>query len=947
MKNNIEKQLMIIEKSNAWINSYLEGEKQKNAYRTIVNFRRKLNKKKFALADNPAAAMYGESQVGKSYLISSLLSEQEKPFGIIDEKGIFHNFIEEINPPGGGSESTSLVSRFSVKYKPQNIAFPIKAVLLSPADIIMVLCDSYYNDIKVAHESALSIEQINAEINIINKNRTHRQIEQVILCEDDVLEIQDYFNLNFSTKASSITDSEFFKEISLLISKIRPTEWGDVFSLLWNKNKFYTELFIRLIKEHESLKFTNIAYIPIDAVLYKKGTLLDVKRLKDIYIDTDAIESEYEPDTEVLLCLDNKKEEKVTIAKSVLCVLCAELVFSQPEELLVKKPFLEGTDLLDFPGARSRLTLPEEKIEAEIMPELLLRGKVAYLFNKYSEAEKINILLFCAKHEQAAQRSMPEILNNWIMKTVGKIPEKRELFINNSKIPPLFIIGTFFNVNLQYDPLLDKPNERASFNYRWNQRFERTLAEQLLNTEIYDWFINWTSSQPNFQNIYLLRDFEKSDSVSHIFRGYNKSKKEIEEIIPEQYPNFRSDLRESFINFPFVKRHFTHPEESWDSAASINEDGTRLIIDNLTIAAKNINIARTQKHRSDLNELSQSLLMELKKYFHSNDKDEELLKAKRKAGDIQLKLDTAFRADGIKFFGQMMQEFMLDESTVYKLYRDKIDDIERRDIINMDTYSTYRMQVPVLENDTTEKYFQRLCSHYEKTTPEQIKDFKEKLQAERVDLDELIKGNTNRIKNFSQQLAETLLIYWSEYITQKDKYVVQRILASNDSSALQDIVEMFQKLFKKLHLDKIVAEKIRNYIDGYNKTESAYEMVADISAEILNKCINTIGLEYLSESDIDDLKQANERNSLGLKLQKEEVKSTESITALFEKIENLPQLMQANPDTMKSLPSYYNYMVWYNRLKVGFISVCDIPNYDIHANEKLGTIINDCKIIKY
>ena len=59
---------------------------------------RKLNKKKYELESNPAAAIYGESQVGKSYLISSLLSEVGNPFSITDENDVVHNFIEKIKP---------------------------------------------------------------------------------------------------------------------------------------------------------------------------------------------------------------------------------------------------------------------------------------------------------------------------------------------------------------------------------------------------------------------------------------------------------------------------------------------------------------------------------------------------------------------------------------------------------------------------------------------------------------------------------------------------------------------------------------------------------------------------------------------------------------------------------------------------------------------------------
>ena len=944
MEQNILKQLELIEKSNAWIKNSLDGEKQKNAYRNMVDCRRKLNKKKFALESNPAAAMYGESQVGKSYLISSLLSEEGKPFSITDENNVVHNFIEEINPPGGGNESTSLVSRFSVNYKPLNPKFPIKAGLLSPADIVLVLCDSFYNDIKADHSLILPTDQINFDIYALKESWKGRQPQQKIFGEDDVLDMQEYFKNNFSSKASNVLFSNFFDEISLLIYKVKPNEWATVFSLLWNKNEKFTNLFAALISEYEKLGFSNTVYLPLESVLYKHGTLLDVKRLKEIYAAPNKIESEYKSDTNVLLP-DNNRE--IVFPKSYLCALSAELVFCQQETLLASKPFLKETDLLDFPGARGRMTLPQNEINDENIPELLIRGKVAYLFNKYSDFEKISIFVLCAKHEQAAQRSMPEMLNNWIHKFIGETPEKREIFVNNSKIPPLFIIGTFFNINLEYNPVQDRDDNLSSLNYRWNQRFERTLAVELLNTETYDWFNNWTSSDKDFKNIFLLRDFVYSESKSQIFKGFLEHKKEMEEINPSNDPDFRKKLRQSFIEYPFVKRHFENPENSWDRAASINEDGTRLIIDKLTIAANNINPARMAKMQTELNEISQIILAELLKYFHSNDKDEELKKAKATAGDIQHRLDTAFSADGIKLYGQLMKELMLDEGSVLELYRKKIDDIEHRDVVNMDIYSTYRIQVPVIENDTGDAYFERLCTHYEKTTEEQKQHFRAELEAKQIDLDELIHGNSDLIKNNAQQLAEALLEYWFVYIALNDKQTIRRILATEGSSALQDITDMFQKLFKKLSIAKRIAEKIRRYVDGHNKTDLPYEIVADISAELLNKCINTVGFEYLDESEINDLRQANEQNNLGLVLDQRSNPAEKSVEELFTKIENRTDIIKSKPEEMKSLPSYRNYLSWYNRLKVGFVSVCNIPNYDVAANEKLGSIIKECKTIKY
>lgn len=945
MEKNIQQQLGIIEKSNTWINTLLEGNKAKEAYSSMVNCRRKLNKKKFALEGNPAAALYGESQVGKSYLISSLLSEEGNPFSITGENNVMHNFIEEINPPGGGSESTSLVSRFSVNYKPVNHKFPVKAILLSPADLVLVLCDSFYNDINLKISQNihfLSTDEINAEVFQLKERLKVRTVQHKFFSEDDVLDMQDYFAEYFQ-KADKVIDSKFFEEVSLLISKSTPSEWKDIFSLLWNKNDVFTSLLGKLIEEYQKLNFSNEVYLPIESVLYAYGTLLDVKRLREIYSEPDKIEPNYTPNTQLYL---PKTNQELNFEKSYLCALTAELVFSQSETLLNSKPFLKETDLLDFPGARSRMEKPLEVIENKAIPDLLLRGKVAYLFNKYSDAEKINILIFCSKHEQTAQRIMPRLLNNWLNKVVGDTAEKREAFISKSKISPLFVISTFFNINLAYNPLQDKSDGTGTpLSNRWLQRFTTTLEKEYFEKVTYSWFENWTKSQPDFQNIFLLRDFEKSETPSNLFKGFNANKRELEEVPTPQYPKFRQDLRKSFLDYDFVKCHFANPAESWDEAASINKDGTILIIDKLTIAANHINLARIDKMRDELNEISKTILAELLKHFHSNDKDEELQKAKDTAGDIQFKLATAFSADKIKNYGQLMKELMLDESSVLELFRKKVDALEHRDIVNMDIYSTYRIEVPVENDDTVEKYFERLCARYEKTTEERKEEFRAELEANQIDLDELIKGNSHLIKNNAQQLAEALLEYWFEYIALNDKHIIQQILGHDTS--LDNIKDMFQKLFKKLNISKRIAEKIRRYVDGHNKTDLPYEIVADISAELLNKCINTVGFEYLDESEINDLRQANEQNNLGLILDLNINPTENTVEELFTRIENWTDIIQINPEEMKSLPSYRNYLAWSNLLKVGFVSVCDIPNYDVTANANLGKIIDECLTIKY
>jgi hypothetical protein len=940
-----ERYLSIIEEANKWIKntSAMHGAKGEAAYRNFVNYRRQLKKKKYASEDNPAAALYGESQVGKSYLASSLLSKAGSSFNVVDGKGNSYDFINQINPEGKGTESTSLVTRFSADYKWVNDDFPVKAKLLSIADIILVLCDTYYNDVKAKMDTALKSEGVNEKVNEILRGALEEGVEQVLLTEDDILDIQDYFNSNFSTKASNVIHSNFFTKVSIHISKIKVEKWNELFGLLWNNNEYIEELFLNLLENHKKLDYATEVYLPIDAVLREKGSLLEVTRLYEIYGAEEQTLSQFEAKVSVLY---NPESNKIALdfSKSYLCALAAELVFRLPDDLEQEKPFLKETDLLDFPGARHRMENHEEDIDSKIIPQMLLRGKVAYLFNKYSLYQKINILLFCQHNEDTKQGAVPELLNNWIGDMVGNSPDEREEFIAKSKIPPLFVISTKFNIDLEYDSRNDKKENQNSLKERWKRRFDKALQKGVLSTETYNWFENWTSSMSNFQNLYLLRDFfYSSEGQSGVYRGYSEEKIEKEEIVPEGYADLREDLKQSFLANSFVKNHFEDPELAWNSSTSINQDGSELIINKLTIASENINEAIKDKFNRELDEIGFGILKELKKYYHDSDSDKKLFKAKSEAGEIQIKLDLAFGKDHF-FFGPMMQEFMLNESEVYSLYLEKLKAIENSQIVNMGKYNGIRTNVPELDpNADFETNLKKLQEHYERSSAEECEEY---FENKGINLQELFYGNNERVKQFSHVLAESLEAYWFENHLRKS---TQKLIDAFSETGLQSTQEMLKTLYQKLEISEKVARRIRTYVDGNTRVEESYGMIADLSAEIINKFINTVGIEYYTESDEADLKVANDRNNLGLVLDHSELdfeeNTPEEAARLLSNMDKLDQLLNQNPlpADARRLPNYRSYIRWYHRLKVGFVSVCDIPNYDVQANSKLEEIIKSCE----
>jgi hypothetical protein len=611
-----------VNESLEWVkSSSLRGEDREVTYDTLVGMRRKLNRIKITFSDNPAAMMYGQSQVGKSYLVNSLLSEGGK-FKVLDEShSTAYDFLEEINPAGRGAEATSLVTRFSTNYKPLSPEYPIKIKLMSPADIILTLSDSYYED-ATNHPP---FEDIDEKINdFIKRYASKPVLSNQAFTEDDVLYIEDYFVKYFTSKVREITSTKFFKTVSKHIVKVPANEWADVFSILWHGKKELTDIFRKLIAVYQTINFVDVCYVQYDAVLRKYGTILNVTRLKEILGTVRNIEEtlEFKPEADVMY-LFNGVQKTVSINKSELCALAYELVFKVNENLKTVKKFLNYMDILDFPGARSRLKIQARDIESNNILNMLLRGKVAYLFNKYSDAFLISNLLLCHNSSNLGPRFMPALLNNWINNVIGATPEERELFIRYSGAPPLFVIGTMFTEDLTYNPINDKTKDDLTTN-RWERRFTKIWNGEVFATHIREgeWFNNWTTSNRYFNNIFMLRNFFLSEQCN-VYSGYAETGietlvpvKEWEDCKEEKHGCFMDDLKESFVNYQYVKDHFDDPSASWDAAATPGNDGTVLITEKLNVAANNLEQVRMQKLKRDLENISKQGSEELIRHFH-------------------------------------------------------------------------------------------------------------------------------------------------------------------------------------------------------------------------------------------------------------------------------------------------------------------------------------------
>lgn len=921
-----------------WSDKFLKEDIRSATNEKIKDYRRKLKKIEFALLENPSSALYGESQVGKSYLIKNLLSKADEVFNIVDvSSGEKYDFLEKINPKGEGTEATSVVTRFSTQVEIIDKNYPIKIRLLSPKDIVLMLADSYFSDVE-DHSNLPNGDKINQHIDYLMQTFNNSSLHQSFFTEDDVYDIRDYLAQNFKSFTTDLIPSKLWEFTAAIIERVDYSNWYKIFEIIWGKNVHITAIFNDLIEQLSQLGFANIAYAEFKAVLREYGTILHVARLREITgapLYEDVVSGKYVNTVDLIIPQPQGNIHHVA-NKSKLCALTAELVFKVESEIETQKAFLKNSDLLDFPGARSRLKNQESKIEKSHIGDMVLRGKVSYIFNKYSAQYLISNLFLCNRNQKIEVKYIPKLLNTWIETYIGDTPQKREEFLSNSQLPPLYVIYTFFNADLEFNPINDKIDTLGE---KWTKRFN-TIFENEIVTNNFNWHKNWTTNEPYFRNNYMLRDFHYSNTI---YKGYrDAAKKEEETPIPiPSFPNYFDKLKESFVKHDFVRNHFDNPEVAWNESALANQDGSALIIRNLSKTASNY--ARTKKFIRELNEISAGIKEEVEKHYHSDEADKRIRKAAEQAGTIHINMDVVFGQDAYAF-GNFMKAFIIKESIVYNLYKEILTKIELVEIKNINHYVLIRNSNPDLR--ITKSYDENV-EILMKTYPQfrTKEDLEDAFSAQNIDLRELFYGEAMKLKNNSLALAETLRDHWFEHYLVKERFE-SIIQLGFSATALDDLFANIKTAFEKLNLVKIIAQNLRDYVDRFDKIDVAEEMIADISSGIINKFITNFGWSFYSASELENLKSTNQANHLGLNFDVDNGSmpiDNEELAELFDHINEYNELISQvnlNHEVVKNFPNIKNISRWRDLMKISFIANCNIPVYDILANNNLGEILS-------
>ena len=527
-----------------------------------LRHQRNLARRLGAAAGRPmAVGFFGLSQAGKSYLISALARGAGGAVETVMD-GHRLNFISHINPPGTGKEATGIVTRFTRRPDPAPAGFPVSLSLLSEADLIKIIGNTFFLDFdpqKVAH--TVDHESLSALVAELKPRARPNPCDG--LSTDDVVDVMEYFRKRFANSVRPF-EAEFWPAAIRLAPRLAPEDRARLFSPLWGEVPELVSAYLRLRAGLAGLGHASQAFAELGALVRTDENGGFTQSDSIMNVDILARLGRDDADTvSVVPFVDGACRDSVKVPRSLLAALSREMAFALADP--PEAGLLERVDLLDFPGYRGRLKVADLKEAAEKLEhrdpvaELILRGKVAYLFERYTEDQEMNVLVMCTpSHKQSDVNDLGPALDDWIAATQGETGADRA-----RRRPGLIWALTMFDMRLA-----PKPDETEDLiRSGWSGMMKLALLEKF---EQFDWVGHWTREKP-FDNLFLVR---KPGMAAGVIRTDGRRETGIE---PGQEERLAT-LRRTFIADPLVRRHVADPEAKWDAMMRLDDGGMGALV---------------------------------------------------------------------------------------------------------------------------------------------------------------------------------------------------------------------------------------------------------------------------------------------------------------------------------------------------------------------------------
>ena len=541
--------------------------------------------------------------------------------------------VREINPEGG-QESTGLVTRFSIKRVPTPHGYPVALRLLSETDVIRIISNTFMLDCNQSEEEPPKPDRIRSLLDDLRALARPSPMDR--LNEDDVYELQEYYEKHFKgNRVVEALTGTYWAAAAQLAPRLAIAERARLFALLWGEVEEFTAVYKELYGALSRLGFADEAFCPIAALVPRSESIIDVRTLNGLGGRSGTLE------------IMGKGGSPVSLPRAQITALIAELRIT-----IRDKPwdFFDHTDLLDFPGARSRENIDDVrkhlKVKESALQGLFLRGKVAYLFDRYCAEQELTSMLLCIGPSNQEVRTLPAMIKDWIDTHQGPDPAARA-----RQQTALFLVLTKFDAEFE-----EKAGQAESSEARWTVRLNSSLLDFFGKS--HDWPHEWEPGRP-FNNTFWLRNpnFKSKhildyDPATGAEAGLRASEK-------QRIAGFRAE----YLKNESVRAHFADPARSWDEAFRLNDGGISYLAESLAPVC-NPDIKRRQiEARVALQR--EAMLSRLSRYYISGNLDEELRKRRTAAQQVVRRLAHCVQSQR---FGLLLRSMQLTDAELADLY---------------------------------------------------------------------------------------------------------------------------------------------------------------------------------------------------------------------------------------------------------------------------------------
>lgn len=803
-----------------------------------------------AVQKRPSIAVFGQSQVGKSYLVQNLTKPTEEKFLKIkvDENEPEVNFLTEMNPDGG-KESTGLVTRFTTKKTNTPKSYPFSVELFGQLEIAAILLNSFWSDLK-DYDSTLEdfiVDDSKQLLKELSKDNYYEDLD-----EYDIHYFVNYIYTNFSDSflIRELKKENYFKELIEALGGIKYNDRWKVLQILWGNNKFITELFKMLSEGIADLAFSKEVHVDLNALAPNTTTILDVERVRELF--------ENRPVSEKIKVLTSQLKV-VSINRSIISVLAKEvqLELANSFEEDEQRNFMNTSDVLDFPGSKSRERIPLKVFNSNSASQklqLLIRGKVSYLFDTYTNHLGVATLLYCMDDNPPEEKEAPNRLHKWVKKYVGdniedrsnKLSKTLNILQNNDlnveQVSPLLVVLTKFNQELN-NVIPGKETSIETHDSKWLARLHENFVEFMSRPVDDKWIKNWTKEQQTFKFIFPVRDPMYSQAT---FEGYELEKRETG--IRLERKEAMNSIGISFRGSKFIQDHILEPNKVWNELSSPNGTGINYLSEHLKSSA-HPEVTRT-RFNFELNKINRELTSILKPYKVAGNISDDLKKAKTESlKTFTSMVAIANRSDNA--LSHILNEMLVTDTEIWSIVYDSIFNFKKplESENNIDLKQSFRdLGINININANKSEIISQLRDLYDGLDDAEIRTLiLEQFDFDLNKIDALLSSKTDKSNN--SILAERIISYWVSKVINLslNDHIIDQ-LNENQQECLRTLVNEILKSRERLQLKKHLLSIIRDIQTGAISMEDI-DLVASCISTLLNDFIFSAGWSLSDEED--------------------------------------------------------------------------------------------------